>query len=163
MSAAPTVGTGGTGGEARPPWRRRLAAVTLVGAVAVHLALIVNGGADPHKRFGFRPFEDSDVWQAEIVRVTADGRRLPVDDGTWVYDWNELVGVGSLASPWRPGHARGGARAIVDLLDRALDWVVRHIPDDPDTVRLEARVTVIHNRHDPRVIILTGDERETGP
>lgn len=143
----------------RPAWRRRLAVVTFVSALALHAAFIVQGGSDPHKRFGFRPFNDSDEWQVDIVRVTADGESLPITDGTWAYEWNELVGAKKLLSPWRSHHASGGAAGTIDLLDKALDWVVENIPDDPDTVRLDATVTVVHNRDDPRVTMLRGAQR----
>ena len=147
----------------RTPRRRTAAAVVFVGAIALHASLIINGGYDPHKRFGFRPFLESDTWQAEIVRVTADGDRLAIDDGTWPYEWNELVDTNKLASPWRTRHANGGARATVDLLDRALDWLAENTPDDRATVRYEATVVVVHNAGEPFVIELVGVERESNP
>ena len=33
-----------------------------------------------------------------------------------------------------------------DFLDRALVWVLAHIPGDTDTIALEATVTVVHER-----------------
>ena len=129
----------------------------------MHACLIINGGYDPHKRFGFRPFFESDTWQADIVRVTADGDRLAIDDGTWPYEWNELVDAVELISPWRTRHASGGARATVDLLDRALDWLAENTPDDRATVRYEATVVVVHNAGEPFVIELVGVEREPNP
>lgn len=147
----------------RTPRRRTAAAVVFVGAIALHASLIINGGYDPHKRFGFRPFFESDTWQAEIVRVTADGDRLAIDDGTWPYEWNELVDAVKLTSPWRTRHANGGGRATVDLLDRALDWLAENTPDDRATVRYEATVVVVHNAGEPFVIELVGIEREPAP
>ena len=144
----------------RSPTRRRLAAFVLVAAIALHAALILNGGSDPHKRFGFRPFSESDTWQAEIVRVTVDGDRLAIDDGTWPYEWNELVGTVELSSPWRTRHASGGARTTVDLLDRALDWLVENTPRDRATLRYEATVVIVHNAGEPSIIELVGAERD---
>ena len=46
-----------------------------------------------HKRFGFRPFNESDVWTVEIVRLHADGTQWSVNDGTWEYNWDEVVGA----------------------------------------------------------------------
>lgn len=143
----------------RPAWRRRVAAVVLVGALVLHGGLLVRGGSDPHKLFGFRPFNESDTWQADIVRVDADGVRRPVQDGTWAYDWDELVGARKLRSPWRHGHAPAGADAVVDLLDRALAWAIVRIPDDTDTVVLEARVSVVRNTRGPEVVVLRSPER----
>lgn len=142
--------------------RRTAAKIVLVGALVVHGSLLVRGGTDPHKLFGFRPFNESDVWQADIVRVQADSARLPVDDGTWVYDWDDLVGTAKLQRLERPRHASAGAPASVDFLDRALDWVVGQIPDDPDTVALEATVTVWRNGGAPEVTVLRSTREATG-
>jgi hypothetical protein len=140
---------------ARPARRRRAAAkAVLVGAASVQIALIVRGGGDPHKLFAFRPFNESDTWQVDIVRVLADGSRHSVDDGTWVYDWDELVGTSKLRRVDRLRHASAGARASVDFLERALDWALDHIPDDVDTVALEATVVVFHNTRGPEVVLL---------
>ena len=86
-----------------------------------------------------------------------------MDEGTWPYEWNELVDTNKLASPWRTRHAGGGARATVDLLDRALDWLAENTPDDRATVRYEATVVVVHNAGEPYVIELVGVEREPTP
>jgi len=56
-------------------------------------------------------------------------------------------------------HAAAGAPASVDFLDRALDWAIAHIPDDPSTVALEATVTVVHNGRAPEVVHLRSAER----
>lgn len=140
-----------------PLCRRRAAKAVIVAALLVHGLLLVRAETDPHKLFGFRPFNESDVWHAEIVRVHADGSRVAVDDGSWAYDWNELVGTPKLQNLQRTRHASAGARASVDFLDRALAWAADHIPDDSDTVALEATVTVFHNTRGPQTIILRSE------
>jgi hypothetical protein len=140
-------------------WRRAGAIAVLVGALALHGTLLVRGGSDPHKLFGFRPFNESDTWQAEIVRVGADGSRRAVHDGTWAYDWDDLVAARKLRSPWRGQHAPAGADAVVDFLDRALEWVIDRIPDDPDTVALEATVVLTRNGRGPEIVSLRSPER----
>ncbi len=147
--------TGAQHGRREPAYRRAAAKLIFVGVLALHLTLVVRGGDDPHKRFGFRPFNESDVWSAEIVRVNADGTRLAVDDGTWAYDWDELVGASKVQHVTRLRHASAGARASVDLLERSLHWVLDHIPDDTDTVALEAVVVTFHNTRGPVVTVLT--------
>lgn len=137
--------------------RRRVVAAVFVVVLAVQGVLLVRGGSDPHKLFGFRPFNESDTWQADIVRVLDDDTRLPIDDGTWVYDWDELVGTPKLQRPGRLRHASAGADATVDFLERALDWVTDRIPDDPDTVALEATVTVFRNTRGPEIIELRSE------
>jgi hypothetical protein len=134
----------------------------LVGALVLHGVLLVRGGSDPHKLFGFRPFNESDTWHAEIVRVAADGTRAAVDDGTWAYDWDELVGTPKLQGLGRTRHAAAGADATLDFLQRALDWSLDHIPDDPETVAFEATVTVSRTTRPPEVVVLRS-ERETAP
>lgn len=136
--------------------------MVLVLALVLNVALLVRGEFDPHKLFGFRPFNESDTWQAEIVRVHTDGSRHPIDDGTWEYDWDELIGVARLSGVTRLRHAVSGGPANVDFLDRALDWAVDHIPNDHDTIALEARVTVFRNTRGPEVTFLRS-ERELGP
>jgi hypothetical protein len=139
--------------------RRAVAKSVLVGAVAVQIALIARGAGDPHKLFAFRPFNESDTWQVEIVRLLDDGSRRPVDDGTWVYDWDELVGTRKLQRIDRLRHASAGAPASIDFLERALDWALDHIPDDPDTVAFEATVEVFHNSRGPDVIVVRSDRQ----
>ncbi len=151
---APDTGSGATRTSRR---RRAVAKVVLVGAICVQIILIARGASDPHKLFAFRPFNESDTWHAEVVRVMPDGSRRPVDDGTWAYDWDELVGTTRLQRLDRWHHASSGARASVDFLDRALDWVLDHIPDDRDTIALEANVEVIHNTRGPELLILHSD------
>lgn len=131
-----------------------------MGVVALQAVLVVRGGFDVHKVFGFRPFNESDTWQADIVRVTADGDRLPVDDGTWGYEWNALVGDPTLRSPWQRRHASGGADSVMDLLDRALAWVADHTPADTETVRLEATVSVSRSARPPEIHVFVTAERE---
>jgi hypothetical protein len=143
----------------REAWRRRFSKLVLVCAMLVHGALLVRGASDPHKLFGFRPFNESNTWQAEIVRVRADGARVPIDDGTWAYDWDELVGAPKLQQLEHLRHASAGARASVDFLRRALDWAVAHIPEDSETVALEATVTVFHNTRGPEVVVLRSADR----
>lgn len=126
--------------------------IVLVGSLTVHGILLVAAGNDVHKRFGFRPFNESDTWSADIVRVLADGSRRPIDDGTWVYDWDDLVHNRKLRAPAQVTHANAGADAILDLLQRALDWVLDNTPDDPDTVGFEAHVTVYRNGRGPEVV-----------
>jgi hypothetical protein len=134
-----------------------VAKIVLVGALTVHGVLLVRGESDPHKLFGFRPFNESDSWRFDVVRVHADGSRHPVGDGTWAYEWNELIGANKLLGEGRLRHASAGAPASVDFLERALDWAVSNIPDDEDTVALEAEVTIYRNGRGPDEIELRSE------
>lgn len=134
----------------------------LVGALALHVGLIVRAEWDSHKLFGFRPFNESDTWQVTLVRLLDDGRQVPIHDESWRYDWDELVGPGALRSPGRTRHASGGAAENVDFLQRAMVWVLDHIPEDHETVALVATVTSFHNAEGPTVRMIRRD-REPAP
>lgn len=145
----------------RPRWRARLvrgfAALVLLG----HGALLARGYADPHKLFAFQPFNESSTWRAEVVRVTADGRRVPIEE-PWPggYDWDELVDWGVLERPTVLRHAYTGLDASLDFLDEALDWVADHTPDDVETLYLEAITEGYRNTRGPEVRVLRSDVRE---
>lgn len=124
-------------------------------------ALLVRGYSDPHKLFAFQPFNESSTWRADVVRVTVDGRRIPIErEWSGGYRWDELVGWGVLERPaaWR--HAYSGLGASLDFLDEALDWVADHTPDDAETRYLEARVEHRRNARGPEVRVLRSDLRE---
>jgi hypothetical protein len=124
----------------RPRWRARL---------------------DPHVLFGFQPFNESATWEADIVRVTADGRRVPIDE-PWPggYEWDELMGWGALEDPERRKHAFSSYGAMVDFLDEALDWVADNTPRDTETSYLEARVRGTQNTRPTEERVLRSERRE---
>lgn len=144
----------------RSRWRIRGARVVFVTVVAAQLLLAVNGYHDPHKFFAFQPFNESSTWQADIVRVTWDGDRIPVEQGWSGYDWDTLVDMGALQHPDRLRHAYMGVGATLDFLHNALDWVAAHTPEDHETRYLEATVTYFENTRGPHHIVLRSDERE---
>ncbi len=117
----------------------------VVAVLAVQVGFALNGYRDPHKYFAFQPFNESSTWQADIVRVTWDGRRVPIEGGWAGYQWNELVGLPALRNPSQERHASNGVAATVDYLDEALDWVAVHTPDDTETRYFEATVTTVRN------------------
>ena len=65
--------------------------VVVVAVVVVQLVLVARGYWADHKEFAFQMFQESSTWRADVVRVTADGRRLPVEAGWAGYRWDELV------------------------------------------------------------------------
>jgi len=138
-------------------WARRL---VIVGVVALQLAAVVSAYGRPHKVFGWQMFNASSDWQAEIVRVEADGSRHDVRD-PWPggYEWPGLVEGRGLDAPFHRQHAHSGLDTTLDLFQSALDWVARHTPADTRTVRLEAVVTSWDNGRDPIVSLLASRER----
>ena len=129
--------------------------------VATQVVLAFNGYRDPHKFFAFQPFNESSTWQADIVRVTTDGERIPIDE-TWSgYDWDTLVDMAALQDPEQLRHAYMGVGATLDFLDHALEWVATHTPHDRETLYLEATVTYFENTRGPHQVVLRSDERAT--
>lgn len=133
----------------------------MVAVLVAQAVLLVRSYADPHNFFGFQPFNESSTWRADIVRVAADGRRIPVAD-PWPggYDWDELVDWGVLQRPDRLKHAFSGLDASLDFLAESLDWVADHTPDDAETLYLEAVVTGYRNTRGPDERVLRSALRE---
>ena len=144
----------------RSRWRIRGAQVLFVTVVATQVILALNGYREPHKFFAFQPFNESSTWQADIVRVTPDGERIPIDDAWSGYDWNTLVAMAALQDPDQLRHAYMGVGATLDFLDEALDWVADHTPDDHETQYLEATVTYFENTRGPHHVVLRSDPRD---
>lgn len=148
----------------RPRWRARAARLFFVAVLIGQAALILRAYHDPHKFFGYQPFNESDTWRAELHRITADGERIRIVDGNWLgYSWDELVGTSRLTHSGDLRHANSGAAATIDFMDEALDWVADHTPDDTETVVLEAVVTWYRNTRGPKVTILRSEPREEAP
>lgn len=132
--------------------------------VATQLALVVRGYSSAHRELAFQMFPEASTWQADVVRVTTDGRRVSVAEPWAGYRWDELVTMPSLQHPDVRQHADAGARSQVAYLAAALDWVAAHTPDDGETRYLEATVTTWHNNVDaPEVVVLRSHDRHGVP
>ncbi len=138
-------------------WARR---VVVVVVVVAQMTFVVRAYHSPHKEFGFQMFPESSRWQAEIVRVTDDGRRIPISEPWDGYTWSQLVRVRGLSSPSVRRHADAGLDNQVAFLDAALDYVADHTPRDTETRYLEAVVTTWHNTDDPKTVVLRSRERD---
>ena len=132
--------------------------VVIVAVVAAQLTLIVVAYDSDHKTFGFQMFPESSRWQADIVRVQADGSRIPVNDG-WEYRWSDLVRGRGLTNPFVDHHADSGLRNQFGYFQGALDWVAANTPVDTSTVYLEAEVTYTDNGRGPFSRVFRSDER----
>jgi hypothetical protein len=136
-------------------WRR-----AVVGAIVVlQLALVVRGYHSAHREFAFQMFPEASRWQAHIVRVTVDGRRVPVTEPWFGYRWPELVRGRGLDHPEREHHADAGVDNQLAFLAAALDWVASNTPRDRETRYLEARVMYRYNDDPPRVDVMRSKER----
>ena len=127
--------------------------------VGLQVALIARGYWADHTEFAFQMFPESSTWRAEIVRVTTDGRRIPIERPWSGYRWGELVQDRGLSSPSLRHHADAGLDNQLAFLDAALDWVAENTPRDRETRYLEARVTAWHNDDPPQLEMMRSAQR----
>ena len=128
--------------------------------IALQLAFVVRGYSSDHKPFAFQMFPEASTWRADVVRVTSDGRRVPVEQPWSGYRWDTLVGGRGLQGPAFRHHADAGLANELAFFESALDWVAGHTPRDHDTRYLEARVTTWHNADAPRSMVFRSRVRE---
>jgi hypothetical protein len=134
-----------------------------VAVVAIQLTFVVRGYSSPHREFAFQMFPEASTWRADIVRVTIDGRRVPIEEPWFGYRWAALAPDRGLAVPRRQHHADAGLRGQIAFLAAALDYVARNTPRDPETRYIEAVVTSWYNTDPPETMVLRSVEREVGP
>ena len=132
----------------------------VVAVVASQLFYVARGYWADHKEFAFQMFPESSTWRADVVRVTADGRRVPVEVPWAGYRWAELVPNEGLSYPSVRRHATAGLDNQLAFLDSALDWVAENTPRDHETRYLEATFTAWHNDDPPQVSVLRSETRE---
>jgi hypothetical protein len=133
--------------------------VAVVVVVLTQLLLVARGYWSDHKEFGFQMFPEASTWQADIVRVTADGRRVPVTEPWFGYRWDELVTDRGLAHPEIRHHADAGVDNQLAFLEAAVDWVAANTDRDHETRYLEATVTYWHNDDGPSVVVVRSGDR----
>jgi hypothetical protein len=134
--------------------------VVVVAVVVLQLGLVARGYWSDHKPFAFQMFPESSTWRATVVRVTADGRRVPIERRWSGYRWEQLVRDRGLSYPSVRHHADAGLDNQLAFLEAALDWVASNTPRDRQTRYLEATVTSWHNTDPPRVRVLRSRIRE---
>jgi hypothetical protein len=134
--------------------------VAVVAVVVAQLGFVVRGYSSDHKPFAFQMFPESSTWRADVVRVTADGRRVPVERPWAGYRWDELVPNVGLQYPSVRHHADAGLANQLAFLESALDWVAADTPRDHETRYLEATVTSWHNADPPRTRVFRSRVRE---
>ncbi len=139
--------------------RVRLRRFVFVAVILLQVFFVVRAYSAPHKEFGFQMFPEASSWQADIVRVTEDGERVPVDQPWFGYEWSQLVPNRGLSSPWRRRHADAGLDNQLAFLDEALDWVAKNTPRDTETSYYEATVTTWYNLGEPKTTVMRSPER----
>jgi hypothetical protein len=132
----------------------------VLAVVLLQLAFVARGYWSDHKEFAFQMFPESSTWRASVVRVTADGRRVPIEVPWSGYRWEELVQARGLSYPAVRHHADAGLDNQLAFLRAALDWVADNTPRDRETRYLEATVTSWHNADEPTVEVMRSHVRE---
>ncbi len=143
---------------------RALRAIVAALWVGGQFVLVATGPRRADGAFAFRMFPESSTIQIDLAReVTAPSGhgvvRVPVENGRWLardddgvlhrFRWDDRVTDSNLFPYGQPVHASYGAAAQVERLARALDDVAAHIPEDAETVRVVADVTVRKNGGPP--------------
>lgn len=138
---------------------RSSAAVILAGAwLAGQAALVLTAGQRADRIFGFRMFPEASTLEVHLARETRDGER-PAPGGEWSardasgqlrhFSWHDRVRDPVLSSLDARVFASYGAGTQLARLQRALDDVADHVPEDAETRKIVAHVTVWHNGRDP--------------
>lgn len=140
--------------------RVRLRRVVFIGVILLQVFFIVRAYSAAHKEFGFQMFPEASSWQADIVRVTVEGDRIPVDQPWFGYEWSDLAPDRGLSSPWRRRHADAGLDNQIAFLKEALTWVAKNTPRDTETRYYEATVTTWYNMGGPKTTVMRSPERQ---
>ncbi len=133
--------------------------------------LIATAGRRGDGSFGFRMFPEASTLRIQLSRVTKDGEH-PAPGGEWSahdaagqlrsFAWRDRVRAPVLGSLDARVFAAYGAAAQLDRLQRALDDEARHLPDDAETERLVAHVTVWRNGREGITTVLQSEPRRVG-
>jgi hypothetical protein len=164
------------------PGRGRHRLVFAAAWLAGQIALIVTADRRPDGAFGFRMFSESSTIKLalyremgremgrETGRETGDAR-VHVDDGVWSAvgpdgKTHRVTWYDRVPSPFWPfdreTHASYGAATQLVRLQRALDDVAAHIPEDAETRRLVLDVTIRRNGREATTVQLVSRERPFG-
>lgn len=134
------------------------------------LALVATGGLRADGAFGFRMFPESTTIAIHLDREVGCKRTIaPVVAGEWTaksehgierrFAWTDRVDDPVLSHLDVTMHAAYGKAAQLARLQAALDDVATHDPDDAETCRFVATVTVRRNGGEPETITLWSEER----
>ena len=133
----------------------------VVAVVVLQLGFVARGYWSDHKEFAFQMFPESSTWRADVVRVTADGRRVPIERPWSGYRWDELVPDRGLQLPRRSATTRTPGSTTSWRSSRPRSTGSRTTPRATvETRYLEATVTSWHNADPPRVEVLRSRVRE---
>ncbi|MDP9149892.1 MAG: hypothetical protein M3O36_08150 [Myxococcota bacterium] len=136
--------------------------------IAGQAGLILSAARQPDHIFGFRMFPEASTLEIRLAREVA-GLVVPAPRGEWkatdsagaahAFTWCDRVRDSVLATLDARVFASYGVDAQLARLQRALDDVADHVPDDAETTRLRAEVIVRKNGGDPVTVTLVSHAR----
>ena len=137
--------------------------------LALQGALVATAGARPGAAFGFRMFPEASTMEVHLERVV-DGAKRPAPGGEWSardaagqlrhFAWRDRVKDPVLGRLDERVFASYGLDAQLARLQRALDDVADHVPEDGETRRLRAVVTTTRNGGPPATVTLESHARQ---
>lgn len=140
--------------------------------LSLQAGLVLTASCRPDGIFGFRMFPEASTLRFDLERVVA-GVAVPAPGGGWSardasgqlrhFSWRDRVTDPVLSAPGARVFAAYGVDAQLARLQRALDDVASHEPEDAETQRFVARVVVIRNGRGPETLVLESANRETRP
>jgi len=150
--------------DLRPRARVVVAACWLAGQAT----LVLTACGRPDRIFGFQMFPEASTVEIRLSRETGRGD-FPAPRGEWSardasgqlrhFAWRDRVRDPLLGSLDARIFASYGVDAQLARLQRALDDVIGHVPEDGETVRLRAAVRVWKNGRSPETVTLTSRAR----
>jgi hypothetical protein len=136
--------------------------------IAGQAALILTASRRPDHVFGFRMFPEASTMEIHITREVGV-HRLPAPRGEWsardrqgqlnLFSWSSRVRDGTLGAVDTRVFASYGIDTQLARLQRALDDVADHVPDDAETTRLGADVVVWRNGAEPTTVTFVSQVR----
>jgi hypothetical protein len=143
--------------------------VVFAGAwIAAQAALVLTASLRPDAIFGFRMFPEASTLEIRLGRELSQGE-VPVPQGKWSardtsgqlrhFEWRDRVRDPVLSSLDTRVFASYGASAQLARLQRALDDEADHVPEDAQTVRFVAHVSLWRNGRGPESLVLTSHAR----
>jgi hypothetical protein len=134
----------------------------------MQVALVLSAGRRLDHSFGFRMFPEASTMEIRLVRLVSSGW-VAAPHGEWSardaqgqlrhFSWRDRVRDPGLASLDERIFASYGVDAQLAWLQRALDDVSDHLPEDGETLRLRADVIYWKNGREPRGLTLESRPR----
>jgi hypothetical protein len=135
----------------------------------MQVALVLSAGRRLDHSFGFRMFSEASTMEVRLARQVASGW-VATPHGEWSardgqgqlrhFSWRDRVHDLALASLDERVFASYGVDTQLAQLQRALDDVTDHVPEDGETLRFRADVTYWKNGREPRALTLEGHPRQ---